>query len=247
MDALIREKQINERLEGKCMPADVDKKIRIKILKSGPYLVTGSIPLSEKIIVLKRKNYEYHHKRDFPLFDEYELCRCGRTKKSPYCDGTHERSGFIGKETASRDDYARRAQLLEGPDLDLMDDNRCAYARFCQRNAGSVWDLTENSDDPHARSEAIIGACDCPTGRLVALDKDGNPFELRFEPAIEILQDAENRVSGPLYVKGSIPIESSKGFVYEARNRVALCRCGQSGNKPYCDATHVSAEYRDRE
>jgi len=32
---------------------------------------------------------------------------------------------------------------------------------------------------------------------------------------------------------------SADGFVYEIRNRVTLCHCGYSGNKPFCDGSHM--------
>jgi len=52
-------------------------------------------------------------------------------------------------------------------------------------------------------------------------------------------------ISSAIWVKGGIPIQSSKGFVYEIRNRVTLCRCGKSANKPFCDGTHVKIRFRD--
>jgi CDGSH-type Zn-finger protein len=39
-------------------------------------------------------------------------------------------------------------------------------------------------------------------------------------------------------VRGGITIESADGVPYEVRNRVTLCRCGRSDNKPFCDASH---------
>ena len=60
------------------------------------------------------------------------------------------------------------------------------------------------------------------------------------------MQDPEREVSAFIFVKGGIPIEAGDGAEYEIRNRVALCRCGRSQDKPYCDATHVVIEYRDK-
>jgi len=228
------------------MLSNAQKNAQIKILKDGPYLVSGNVPLSEKIITPKGRHHEYQPGQEFNHAEEYVLCRCGRSQNPPFCDGFHDRIGFNGNETASNAPYDDRAELQEGPDLYLMDDNRCAYARFCHREAGNVWELTDKSDDPFLRKEAIKAACDCPTGRLVALDRAGNPIEPRFEPSVEILQDPAEGVSGPLFVKGNIPIESSEGFTYEVRNRVALCRCGKSRNKPFCDASHVSTKYIDK-
>jgi CDGSH-type Zn-finger protein len=219
---------------------------KIKIVENGPYLVTGSVPLSEKIIVPNGIVNEYRQGCEFPLREEYALCRCGATHTPPYCDGTHVKIRFQSRETASRKDYEDRAQVLEGPNLTLRDDNRCAYARFCHRKDGSVWELTENSDDPYLREEAIIAASECPAGRLVAYTTDQTPIEPEYEPSIELLQDPANGVSGPLFVKGNIQIEASDGFQYEKRNREALCRCGKTRNSPFCDATHVSAGYKDK-
>lgn len=221
-------------------------KCKIKIIKNGPYLVTGSVPLSEKIIVSSGKANEYQQGREFPLQAEYALCRCGHTHTPPYCDGTHQKIGFHCSETASRETYAHRVRVLEGPNLVLTDDNRCAYARFCHREEGSVWELTVNSDDPHLREEAIRAASECPTGRLVAYSTDLTPIEPDYDPSIELLQDPDNGVSGPLFVKGNIQIESSDGYQYEKRNRAALCRCGKSQNSPFCDATHVTVRYKDK-
>lgn len=226
------------------MPND-HKRYQIKIMKNGPYIVTGGVTLKEKIIMPRGKGYEFIPGRELPQAEVYSLCRCGRSKNSPFCDGSHDKSHFSGLETASKAKYENRASLFDGPDLDLLDDNRCAFARFCHREEGNVWELTYHSDDPDLRPEAIRAASDCPAGRLVAMDKEGNILEPSLEPSIDIIQDPENDVSSGIFVKGGIPIESSDGAMYETRNRVMLCRCGKSRNKPFCDATHVSIQFSD--
>lgn len=52
----------------------------------------------------------------------------------------------------------------------LLDDNRCAYARFCHREDGDAWSLTERSGDERLRHEAVKASSDCPSGRLVHYD-----------------------------------------------------------------------------
>jgi CDGSH-type Zn-finger protein len=229
------------------LPGSAKNKPGIRIVKNGPYIVAGSVPLKRVRMVPDGNGYRYQPIREYPPQEEYALCRCGRTSNPPYCDGSHLRIGFIGTETASRLPFCKRASVLHGPDLDLMDDGRCAYARFCHREEGNVWELTRNSDNPEARTQAIIAACDCPTGRLVALDRDGSPIEPSFEPSIEVLEDEEEGVSGPLFVKGNIPLESADGTLYEVRNRMALCRCGKAENMPFCDATHISIGFSDQD
>lgn len=225
---------------------DNDKIVKIKILECGPYMVTGNIPLSEKIIVSKGKINEFRDGRKLPQAEEYALCRCGESKIAPFCDGSHEKVSFLGVEWATIGKFEDRAVMIVGPDLDLLDDNRCAFARFCHREDGNVWALTENSNIPKYRAEAIIAASECPSGRLVAYDKTGRAIEPEYVPSIEILQDSEKEVSGPIFVKGKIPVESSEGLTYEIRNRVALCRCGKSRNSPFCDATHISIKFSDK-
>jgi hypothetical protein len=46
-----------------------------------------------------------------------------------------------------------------------------------------------------------------------------------------------------LWVSGGIPIERADGQPFEVRNRVTLCRCGDSKNKPLCDGTHEEVEF----
>ncbi|MEG2779548.1 MAG: CDGSH iron-sulfur domain-containing protein [Bacteroidales bacterium] len=76
-------------------------------------------------------------------------------------------------------------------------------------------------------------------------EKTGKIYEPKFEPAIGIIEDSQIAISGPIWVKGGIRIESSNGRSYEIRNRVVICRCGCSSNKPFCDGTHATAEYYD--
>lgn len=219
---------------------------KIRIVKNGPYVVSGDVPLSEIHIEPKGKGYVYKDVRTLPRKEEYSLCRCGKTKDSPFCDGAHEVSVFHGVEVASRVPYEKRAQTYTGPGLDLMDDDRCAFGRFCHTKDGIIWDLIEKSGDSECREEAINAACDCPTGRFVAVDKSGKRFERQDEPSIDIAQDPEKKVSCGIFVKGGIPLESADGSEYEARNRYALCRCGASRNTPFCDASHVPIRFRDK-
>ena len=51
---------------------------------------------------------------------------------------------------------------------------------------------------------------------------------------------------GPLHVRGEIEIvRGSDGGVVAKDTRVALCRCGQSANKPFCDRSHAKTGFSD--
>ena len=226
---------------------DNQPQMRIVIQKDGPYQVYGSISLEEKIIVPAGHGVKYEQGRTFPLKKQYSLCRCGKSSTMPFCDGHHAHVGFDGTETAMRKPFFERARRLEGPGLILADVmSLCAFARFCHGEHGDTWTLTTMSDDPKLCAEAVKTASDCPAGRLVAIDKEtGEPIEPDLDPGIVLLQDPSRRCSGPLWVKGGIPVESAQGFTWEVRNRVTLCRCGESENKPFCDAMHVSVRFKD--
>lgn len=221
---------------------------KIVVSKNGPYLVSGNIPLDKEIIEADEKKipYKWAKGETFPVRENYALCRCGRSKGMPFCDGTHAITGFDGTETASRKKYLDQNDPTVGPDLVLNDvEKLCAMALFCHR-AGGAWDLAEHSDDPKSKETAIQEACDCPSGRLVACDKNtGKSIEPDFKPSISIVEDMAHNVSGPIWVKGGIPVESSDGTQYEIRNRVTLCRCGASKNKPFCDGTHCNIGFSD--
>ncbi|MEK7354026.1 MAG: CDGSH iron-sulfur domain-containing protein [Chloroflexota bacterium] len=216
-------------------------KFKIKVSKNGPYVVSGGVPLRVNRVVLDAKGIPYQWKQGekFSVEEPYELCRCGKSKTMPFCDGTHEHIEFDGAETASRKPFLSQAKVLKGPDLTLTDlPKLCVHAGFCDR-AGGIWNLTQYSDTPEARRIAIEEAANCPSGRLLVWDKDGNPIEPELEPSIELVEDPSRDVSGPFWVRGGIPIESADGATYEIRNRVTLCRCGKSKNKPFCDGLHI--------
>ncbi|MDR2108351.1 MAG: CDGSH iron-sulfur domain-containing protein, partial [Coriobacteriales bacterium] len=206
-----------------------------------------SVPLDEKVMVNVGHHREYQTRRSFEAGESYALCRCGHSSNPPFCDGSHVAAEFDGTEVAVTTPFDERVEVFAGPTLDLYDDSRCAFARFCHREDGDVWSLTEQSGDPALRSEAIQAAVDCPAGRLVQHDKEADYQEIepQLEPRISLLQDPDRSVSAPLYVQGGIALKSAKGFTYEPRNRYALCRCGGSQNKPFCDAMHVRLGYRD--
>jgi len=163
----------------------------------------------------------------------------------PFCDGTHKKVAFDGAETASHAPYEKQAKRIAGPTMVLEDaEGLCAFARFCDPH-GQVWNLVEKSGDPRAAKFVEYEAGHCPSGRLVA-KRSAQALEPQFEPSIGLVQDTANRISGPLWVRGRIPVIAASGRAYEVRNRVTLCRCGASNNKPFCDGSHASIRFNDR-
>ena len=219
-----------------------DEQPKIMVIKDGPYIVTGGIPLSEMIISKNEEgySYEWHEGKKYPLQEKYSLCRCRNAKTLPFCDGMHETTGFDGTETADNKPYCNQAERIKGPALNLTDFvDICASARFCDR-AGGIWNLTRHSDIPEAKNIAITEAGNCPSGRLVIWDKTtSDAIEPEFKPSIGLIEYPDKTGKGPIGVRGRVPVESAEGMPYEIRNRVTLCRCGKSENKPFCDSSHL--------
>jgi CDGSH-type Zn-finger protein len=221
--------------------------VRITVSKNGPYFVDGRVPFTVESIVPDAQGESEGWRVDSHL-DDHErcgLCRCGESKIKPLCDGSHVAAGFDGTETASHSAYDDAADVVEGPRVTLADQkDLCADARFCHRR-GTVWHrVLEDSDEAQTIVAEESGLC--PSGRYTALDREtGAPSEPQFAPSIAFVQDVASSVSGPIWVRGGIEVEAADGEPYEIRNRVTLCRCGQSKNKPFCDGSHIEHGFHD--
>jgi CDGSH-type Zn-finger protein len=229
-------------------PARTTGTVKINIIKDGPYRVAGGVPLSTQAIGFNeaRESVEWIAVGDAEASAPYFLCRCGHSANKPFCDGSHATVGFDGAETAARAAYDDQAGQIAGPALTLSDaESLCAGARFCDR-AGTVWASVETATTDQERQAFAQQVGQCPSGRLVARDRQsGAALEPMFEPSIVLVEDPAEGVSGPLWVRGGIQIVGSDGVALEVRNRVTLCRCGASANKPYCDGSHARAPESD--
>ncbi|HEY3281152.1 MAG TPA: CDGSH iron-sulfur domain-containing protein [Armatimonadota bacterium] len=215
----------------------------ITVTKNGPYVVSGEVPLVPLRIETNAEgeSVEWGQGEPRTVGGKCALCRCGESANKPFCDGTHARIGFDGAETASHLTVMEQAVVLDGPTMQLADaEVLCAFARFCDPN-GRIWNQVRDSDDPETRANLVRQAGDCPAGRLVAIDKaTGEAVEPALPPSIGIVQDPSRQCSGPLWVRGGIQLIGADGRSYELRNRMALCRCGRSENKPFCNGAHAA-------
>lgn len=223
-------------------------KASVTVAKNGPYLVKGGVPLKKEVAVSDKEGipFKWETTGYYPSMETYALCRCGKSRTMPFCDGTHKKSGFDGTETASHEKFMDKAEIFRGPGIDMADNEKfCAVGLFCHRS-GDTWSLVEDSSNPESMKTAMQEASDCPSGRIVILDKKtGKPVEPLLEPSISVTEDPFRKTSGPLWVKGCIPVISADGAAYEIRNRVTLCRCGASKNKPFCDGSHCKIKFND--
>lgn len=221
---------------------DVQTKASIEVTENGPYHVTGHIPLIRvRKIPGERGSFTgWEPYATIETEDEYWLCRCGQSETKPFCSGMHGRVGFDGTEAALTNSYAERAQVLGGTAIVVKDDRSiCAHAAFCSNAATNVWKAAKKTDGDPELTETVIGMVrNCPSGALT-VERNGSPDEAQLSPEIWVLDD------GNYVVRGRVPIARSDGQPIEARNRMALCRCGGSKNKPLCDGTHAEIGFSD--
>ena len=218
---------------------------RIRIMDKGPYVVTGGLPLVRRYPAMSEYGEPLEwdpvgaEVEDIQVAERYTLCRCGHSANQPFCDGSHSQVGFSGALTADRRPIVERREALQGTGITMFDDiTLCASAGFCGTRLTTVWKMIERTDDPEVRARLLRMVMNCPSGRLVVSLGDDELIEPEYLPSIAVVPD------GPLWVRGCIPIEAPDGFVYEVRNRVTLCRCGQSGNRPFCDGTHEQTGFK---
>ena len=119
----------------------------------------------------------------------------------------------------------------------------CIHTANCIRTRPEVFDPRDrpwihvDAASADGIAEAVLR---CPTGALHFRRLDGGPQE----PVPE-----ETRIlpvpDGPLYLRGDIELKDGEGNTIRHDTRMALCRCGQSRNKPFCDNTHRLTDFED--
>ena len=217
----------------------------IRIEDRGPYHVTGAVPIGRTRTV----KTEFGEPVDYAPFEPleadatYRLCRCGKSGNKPFCDDSHlDEPRVEVKESADRGPRSERADVFENTEdgAVITDDlSLCSKAGYCRDRFTGVWQMLGDTDpDVRARMARMVELC--PSGRLAWAEAEDAPeHEPAYEPEIGVFRN------GPLFVRGGIPVVGADGRPYEVRNRQALCRCGFSQNKPFCDGSHKLVGFRD--
>jgi len=217
------------------------KRTRIYATFNGPYVVEGRAPIREMTIKKDSdtQSWTYKQGKTFKSDNPTKLCRCGHSAQMPFCDESHICKHFDGRCTAPHKPFAQDAQAVEGPNFTLLDNEMyCAFGRFCDA-FGRVWNLVRQGKK-ETDDLTIKETLSCPGGRLMIIDNQtGEIIEEPAHPEINILHDAALNCMGPIYAKGGIEVVDENEKPYEVRARQALCRCGKSHNKPFCDGSHA--------
>jgi CDGSH-type Zn-finger protein/uncharacterized Fe-S cluster protein YjdI len=221
----------------------VEKKIVIE--SDGPYQVYGAIPLVRKTQIVSDQIEPLSWRREETLEagESYDLCRCGQSQDKPFCDSTHREIDFDGTETADTRPTAARQLIYPGSTGIVVktDGWLCMNSGFCANRVAKIKQLVQHTEDVNVRSNVIAMVERCPSGSLTYAMGPNEPDvepDLPQQIAVTTEITADGPIAGPLWVTGNIPIERSDGEPFETRNRVTLCNCGRSQNKPLCDGTH---------
>lgn len=212
----------------------LDFGMRIEVTPHGPYEVTGSVPLRKKAEVFSEHGEPMTWKNDPPLPTDgtYYLCRCGKSDNKPFCDGSHSFEGFSGRERAPAERPVDDLERLVGTGIDVVKDGAlCEHAGFCGNRMTNWFEMLSETEDSIVRSQLIAMIERCPSGAL-AYEVDGQVIEPSLACEIGAVRD------GPLFVSGGVTVVMADGTEMDERNRVTLCRCGASKQKPLCDGTH---------
>ena len=120
---------------------------------------------------------------------------------------------------------------------------RCLHTARCIAGLPDVFDPRRRPwivPEGHTADEIAAVVQRCPTGALQYERLDGGPGEpVPVQTTILVAPD------GPLFVRGDLVVEDADGNLIRRDTRLALCRCGGSAHKPFCDNTHRQNGFHD--
>lgn len=136
----------------------------------------------------------------------------------------------------------RKIRSYEADELVVeYDVKRCIHAEECIHGLPDVFDAGRRPwiDPTKAATADLIHTIEsCPTGALHYRQTDGRAEQPSPTNTVRVEAD------GPLYVTGRLRIALPDGETID-ETRAALCRCGHSKDKPFCDNSHLEAGFTD--
>ena len=122
----------------------------------------------------------------------------------------------------------------------------CIHSAKCWRGENSLPEVFNPMEKPWinpngASTERIIEQVKaCPSGAISFYMN--NTVEKNESIISETI--AETIPNGPLLLYGNIIVKDSEGNQTQKNKVTAFCRCGASGNKPYCDGSHAKIDFK---
>ena len=116
----------------------------------------------------------------------------------------------------------------------------CSHSHNCVNSQPQVFDETRRpwvKVDAATADQVEAAVALCPSGAL-RTRRVGS-----VRPKREQLPEVRASANGPLLVSGGVRVVAADGTVLYEGEKAALCRCGHSGNKPFCDGTHKTVDF----
>ncbi len=206
----------------------MEKETTILTAKDGPLVVKNLTQITEangNIYTVTKKSVA--------------LCRCGASGSKPFCDGSHGKTGWKSDKLEGR--QPRRKDDYEGKSITIHDNRGiCAHIGYCTRGLPNVFRMSKEpwiAPDEGTPEKIIATIRKCPSSAL-SYTIDGKLHDHFHEnPEIKITE------KGPYYVWGGIALHDEDQP--ESKEHYALCRCGKSRNKPFCDGQHWYTGFSD--
>ena len=168
------------------------------------------------------------------------LCACGHSGTKPICDFSHVSAGF----SSEREIDGEILQEYFGREITVyFNRSICSGAGACVRGLPTVFRSGDSSSwifpDADTPEKIIERVKACPSGALAYRTDGGDVVvEESGEEKITVVKD------GPYHVEG-IALDTPNAPTHGAASKYALCRCGFSKNKPFCDYSHAENGWRD--
>ncbi len=122
---------------------------------------------------------------------------------------------------------------------------KCTHSKKCFAGLPEVFNPENRPwvQLDHKTEEVIIAQVkQCPSGAL-SIDGAVNNDETSVAQSDNTSTKVTVTKGGPLLVQGALTIELANGETLEKVGMTALCRCGASANKPYCDGSHQNIKF----
>jgi CDGSH-type Zn-finger protein/uncharacterized Fe-S cluster protein YjdI len=134
------------------------------------------------------------------------------------------------------------SKTYQGRDIDVTFElKRCIHAAECGRRLIEVFDVGKRPwvQPDNAPADQVQETIDnCPSGALKYVRHDGGAQEQRPAKNVVVVTD-----SGEYRLRGDVQLVTMAGETVAEEYRMTLCRCGKSGNKPFCDNAHREAGF----
>lgn len=176
------------------------------------------------------------------------LCRCGASNNKPFCDCSHSLINFSSNNNNKGQNPTTPKKIkkdYKGESITIHDNRSiCSHAAYCVENLSSVFKLNSRpwiNPDEATKEEIIETIRKCPSGAL-SYSIDGIEYKDldKREPMITVSKSGPYLVTGDIELLGEVQIDDNA-----SKEHHTLCRCGASNNKPFCDGTHNTINFKD--